>query len=208
MFDASTLVLFLASTLALNVSPGPDVLFVLANSAQHGTRGGILATLGVSTGLVIHTVAATVGLAALLAATPWALNVVRIGGAAYLLWLGISAWRSAGIAPEATVPADAWAILRRGFVTNVLNPKVALFFLAFLPQFADPKRGAVAAQVAVLGALFIASGTVVNFLYALAGGWLSERLRRNPLWQERLTRVSGSVLLLLGLRLLYPQKAS
>jgi threonine/homoserine/homoserine lactone efflux protein len=184
------------------------VLFVLANSAQHGTRGGILATLGVSTGLVIHTIAATVGLAALLAATPWALNVVRLVGAAYLLWLGISAWRSASTSCETTVPADAWAILRRGFVTNVLNPKVALFFLAFLPQFADPKRGGVAAQVAVLGALFIASGTIVNLLYALVGGWLSQRMRRNPLWHRRLTRVSGSVLVLLGLRLLYPQKAS
>ncbi len=208
MFETSTLVLFLVSTLALNVSPGPDVLFVLANSAQHGTRGGILATLGVSTGLIVHTVAATVGLAALLAVTPWALNAVRFLGAAYLLWLGISAWRSMSAAAEATVPVNAWAILRRGFVTNVLNPKVALFFLAFLPQFADPRGGAVAAQVAVLGALFIASGTLVNLLYALAGGWLSHRLRQNPLWQRRLTRVSGSVLLLLGLRLLYPQKAS
>jgi threonine/homoserine/homoserine lactone efflux protein len=208
MFDASTLVLFLASTLALNVSPGPDVLFVLANSAQHRTRGGVLATLGVSTGLVVHTVAATVGLAALLAGTPWTLNVVRLVGAVYLLWLGISAWRSASTAPAATVPIDAWAILQRGFVTNVLNPKVALFFLAFLPQFADPTRGAVAEQMAVLGALFIASGTIVNLLYALAGGWLSERLRQNPRWQRRLTRVSGSVLLFLGLRLLYPQRAS
>jgi threonine/homoserine/homoserine lactone efflux protein len=208
MFDASTLVLFLASTLALNVSPGPDVLFVLANSAQHGTRGGVLATLGVSTGLVVHTVAATVGLAALLAAIPWALSVVRLVGAAYLVWLGISAWRSASIVSAATVPTNASAILRRGFVTNVLNPKVALFFLAFLPQFADPIRGHAAAQVAVLGALFIASGTIVNFLYALAGGWLSERLRRNPRWQRRLTRVSGSVFVLLGLRLLYPHKES
>jgi threonine/homoserine/homoserine lactone efflux protein len=208
MFDTATLVLFLASTLVLNVSPGPDVLFVLANSAQHGTRGGILATFGVSTGLVVHTFAATAGLAALLAATPWALNAVRFLGAGYLLWLGISAWRSSSIVTEATVPADAWAILRRGFLTNVLNPKVALFFLAFLPQFADPKRGAVAVQVAVLGALFVASGSLVNLLYAIAGGWLSQRLRQDPLWRRRLTRFSGSVLLLLALRLLHPQKAS
>jgi threonine/homoserine/homoserine lactone efflux protein len=208
MFDTATLVLFLVSTLALNVSPGPDVLFVLANSAQHGIRGGKLATFGVSTGLVVHTVAATVGLAALLAATPWALNAVRLVGAGYLLWLGISAWRSATSVNETTLAADAWAILRRGFVTNVLNPKVALFFLAFLPQFVDSKRGAVAVQVAVLGALFIASGTLVNLLYALAGGWLSQRLRQNSLWGRRLARVSGSVLVFLGLRLLCRQKAS
>jgi threonine/homoserine/homoserine lactone efflux protein len=207
MFDTATLILFLVSTLALNVSPGPDVLFVLANSAQQGTRGGILATLGVSTGLVVHTVAASVGLAALLAPTPWALNAVRFVGAGYLLWLGISAWRASSVT-EATVPADAWAILRRGFVTNVLNPKVALFLLAFLPQFADPTRDAVAVQVAVLGALFITSGTLVNLLYALAGGWLSEKLRQNPLWRRRLMRVSGSVLLLLGSRLLCTPKAS
>jgi threonine/homoserine/homoserine lactone efflux protein len=93
-------------------------------------------------------------------------------------------------------------------VNNVLNLKVALFFLAFLPQFVDPKRGAVAVQVAVLGALFITSGTLVNLLYALAGGWLSQKLRQKSLWRRRLTRVSGSVLLFLGLRLLCRQKAS
>jgi threonine/homoserine/homoserine lactone efflux protein len=98
--------------------------------------------------------------------------------------------------------------VRRGFVTNVLNPKVGLFFLAFLPQFTDPEHGSVALQILMLGALFISSGTLVNAAYALAGGWVSNTLRREPRWQGRLDRLSGSILLLLGLRLLLPQRCT
>lgn len=208
MFDLATLAVFLTSTLALNLSPGPDVLFVLANSAQHGTRGGLLATFGISMGIVVHTFVAAVGLAAVLAANRWAFDAVRLLGAAYLVWLGISAWRSAGTTSATQAPTGAGRILRRGFVTNVLNPKVALFFLAFLPQFADPKRGALAAQIAALGALFITCGTLVNAAYAIAGGWLSRRLQQDPRWRGRLTRFSASILVSLGLRLLLPQRAA
>lgn len=208
MFDLTTLAVFLTATLALNLSPGPDVFYVLANSARHGARGGILATLGVSAGIVVHTLLAALGVAALLAAHHWAFEAVRLLGAIYLIWLGISAWRSAGTSSMAEAALSQWQIFRRGFVTNVLNPKVGLFFLAFLPQFTDPERGAVALQVVILGALFIVSGTLVNTAYALAGGWVSGKLRREPRWQQRLERFSGSILLLLGLRLLLPQRCS
>lgn len=208
MFDLTTLVVFLTATLALNLSPGPDVFYVLANSARHGARGGVLAGLGISAGVVVHTLLAAFGVAALLAANRWAFDGVRLLGALYLIWLGISAWRSAGVAAQSEAAVSPWQIVRRGFVTNVLNPKVGLFFLAFLPQFTDPDRGAVALQIVTLGALFIVSGTLVNAAYALAGGWVSSKLRREPRWQQRLDRFSGSILLLLGLRLLLPQRCS
>jgi threonine/homoserine/homoserine lactone efflux protein len=111
-----------------------------------------------------------------------------------------------GVRSPATRAASPWQIVRRGFMTNVLNPKVGLFFLAFLPQFADPKRADVVLQMLVLGALFIVSGTLVNVAYALVGGWVSELLRREPRWQRGLDRFSGTILLMLGVRLLWPQR--
>lgn len=206
MLDPPTLLLFLGATIALNLSPGPDVFYVLANSARHGTRGGLFATLGIACGVMVHTVVAVAGIAALLAAHRWAFDALRLLGAAYLIWLGIQAWRASGAVAEREAGAGAWQIIRRGFVTNVLNPKVALFFLAFLPQFARPENGSVALQMLLLGAIFITSGTIVSAAYAAAGGWVSDLLRHEPRWQRRLDRLSGSILLALGLRLLIPQR--
>src|SRR5262249_27461336 len=153
LFDPPQLLLFLTATLALNLAPGPDVLYVLANSARHGIRGGVFAGLGISGGIVFHTCVAAFGIAALLLAHRWAFDALRIAGALYLIWLGISAWRSADHAdlPGAS-DSSLSGIFRKGLVTNVLNPKVALFFMAFLPQFADPARGSVTLQVLVFGA--------------------------------------------------------
>jgi len=204
MPDAATLALFLIATLALNLSPGPDVFFVLANSFGHGPKGGLVATIGVSAGIVVHTLLAAFGVASLLAAYPWTYEAVRLVGAAYLIWLGVSALRASGEVSKPPAVLSTRQILRRGFLTNLLNPKVALFFVAFLPQFVDPARGAVAAQMMVLGALFICSGTLVNTGYALLGGWVHEGFRRDPRWYQRLQLVSGSILVVLGARLLLP----
>ncbi len=204
MPDAATLAMFLGATLALNLSPGPDVFFVLANSARHGVRGGMFATFGISGGIIVHTLAATVGVAALVAAHRWAFDALRIAGACYLIWLGVQAWRRAGEGATARAGSDAWQIVSRGFITCVLNPKVGLFFLAFLPQFVEPRRGPVGAQILMLGAMFLISGTLVNAAYAAAGGWISTTLRRRPKWRQRMDRLAGSILFLLGLRLLIP----
>jgi threonine/homoserine/homoserine lactone efflux protein len=203
LFDTTQLLLFMTATLALNLAPGPDVLYVLANSARHGIRGGVFATLGVSAGIVFHTCIAAFGIAAVLLAHRWAFDALRIIGALYLIWLGIAAWRAAGI-PElpGTIDPRLSQVFRQGLITNVLNPKVALFFLAFLPQFADPARGNITLQVLTFGALFIVSGTIVNLLYAWAGGSVSATLRRDVRWQRRLNRISGTILFALGGRLL------
>lgn len=209
MLDTAQLLLFMTATLAVNLAPGPDVLYVLANSARHGIRGGIFATLGISAGIVFHTCIAAFGVAAVLLAHRWAFDALRIFGALYLIWLGIAAWRAADIPelPGATDPRLS-RVFRQGLITNVLNPKVALFFLAFLPQFADPARGNVTMQVLIFGALFIVSGTIVNLLYAWAGGSLSATLRREVRWQRRLNRISGGILVALGGRLLLSPRLS
>jgi threonine/homoserine/homoserine lactone efflux protein len=209
LFDTTQLLLFMTATLALNLAPGPDVLYVLANSARHGIRGGVFATLGVSAGIVFHTCIAAFGIAAVLLAHRWAFDALRIIGALYLIWLGIAAWRAAGI-PElpGTIDPRLSQVFRQGLITNVLNPKVALFFLAFLPQFADPARSNIPLQVLTFGALFIVSGTIVNLLYAWAGGAVSATLRRDVRWQRRLNRISGTILFALGGRLLVSPRLS
>jgi threonine/homoserine/homoserine lactone efflux protein len=209
MFDADRVLWFMTATLALNLSPGPDVFYILANSARHGARGGMFASLGISLGIVFHTCLAAFGVAALLMTHRWAFDALRVAGALYLIWLGIGAWRSA--APNAAsseAGAAPRSIMGRGFVTNVLNPKVALFLLAFLPQFVEPIRGNVALQVLGFGALFVISGTLVNAGYAWLGGTLSAALRRDDRWRRRLNRISGGILLALGARLLLSPRAA
>jgi threonine/homoserine/homoserine lactone efflux protein len=206
MFDATTIVVFLTATIALNISPGPDVFYVLANSARHGIRGGVYATVGISFGIMVHTIIAAFGIAALIAMEMWAFDMLRILGAGYLIWLGIQAWRGSGTAMSGRAVRQPRLIVWRGFVTCLLNPKVGLFFLAFLPQFASPERGSVATQIVFLGLLFVTSGTLVNAAYAWAGGWVSEKIGRQPIWQRRLDRLAGSILVLLGIRLLLPER--
>lgn len=209
MFDLDRVLWFTTASLALNLSPGPDVLYVLANSARHGTRGGIFASLGISLGIVFHTCLAAFGVAALLMTHRWAFDALRIAGAVYLIWLGLRMWRVVTPAAAAQeVPDASQLILGRGLITNILNPKVALFFLAFLPQFIDPARGSPGLQVLGFGMLFITFGTLVNIGYAWVGGTLSAALRRSERWQLRLNRVSGGILLALGARLLLSSRAA
>ena len=203
MFDLASLAIFLTATLALNLAPGPDMLYVSTRSLTQGRRAGVISALGIAAGSVVHTIAIASGLAALLRALPLAYEIVRFAGAAYLIWLGVQALRGkAGpTSGQSLDRAGEWAIFRQGAVTNILNPKVALFFLAFLPQFADPTRGSVALQIIVLGCLFNISGTIVNigvaYLASSAGRWLGARGH-----VERIFRwLTASVFIGLGVRL-------
>src|SRR5688572_1579633 len=147
--DTSTLLLFMTAALALNVTPGPDMLYVVARSVGEGRAAGVISSLGIAAGSLVHTLAVALGLAGLLRAVPLAFEIVKWVGAAYLIWLGVRALRTPGTTTErvAVAPASRRAIFGQGMLTNVLNPKVALFFLAFLPQFVDPERGTVALQI-------------------------------------------------------------
>ena len=205
MPEFHSLLLFLAAGLALNVTPGPDMLYVAARGAGEGRAAGIVSALGIGAGTLVHIALVAGGLAALLAAVPVTYTVVKLGGAAYLIYLGVRALRArptAG-ATSAPEPAPLRVIFRQGVLTNVLNPKVALFFLAFLPQFVDPARGNAAVQVVALGLLFDTTGTLVNLAVAFGSSGAAARLRRPGRSGALLQRITGGIFVALGLRLAY-----
>ena len=201
--DLHTLLLFMSAALALNVTPGPDMLYVAGRSAADGRAAGIAAALGIGAGTLVHIAVVALGLAALLAAVPLAYAVVRLTGAAYLVWLGVKALRRAphGDPARALAPASRWGAFRQGALTNILNPKVALFFLAFLPQFVDGARGSPAVQVIALGLLFDVSGTIVNLAVAVGASGAARRLRARGRTAAMLQRATGVMFIALGLRL-------
>ncbi len=192
----------MAAGLALNVTPGPDMLYVAARSTSEGRAAGIVSSLGIATGTLFHITAVALGLAALLAAVPIAYTVVRIGGAIYLMYLGVRAFaKHSPIATREVAHASLATIFRQGAITNILNPKVALFFLAFLPQFVDPARGSAAAQIVVLGLIFDTSGTAVNTIVALGASRAAERVRANSKSVDILHKITGMIFIGLGLRI-------
>jgi threonine/homoserine/homoserine lactone efflux protein len=203
MFDPATLALYMAAALALNLTPGPDMLFCFANGVSRGPRAGLAAALGIGGGAAVHTVAAALGLAGLFAASPLAFEMLRWGGAAYLLWLGVKALRSTapGLGAAGPLPPrPAGRIFLDGMVTNVLNPKVALFFIAFLPQFVDRSHDAVL-QILVLGTLGNISGTTINALVGMSSGGVGRVLARQPVVARLLNGFTGLVFLGLAARL-------
>jgi threonine/homoserine/homoserine lactone efflux protein len=203
MFDPASLALFVVAGLALNLTPGPDLLYIVARSLSQGWRAGAASAFGIAAGCLVHTAAAALGISILLRSSALAYDGLRLAGAAYLLYLGIQALRApAGAAAvQALPPTPMSRVFWQGFATNVLNPKVALFFLAFLPQFADPARGSFALQIAILGAIFIFNGLWVCLAVAraaaLASGWLARRTGAIAVMQ----RASGALLVALGLHL-------
>jgi threonine/homoserine/homoserine lactone efflux protein len=203
-----SLALFLVAGLALNLTPGPDMLYVAARGASEGRGAGIVSALGIGVGTLVHIALVAAGLAALLAAVPVAHLALRLGGAAYLVYLGVRALRaSPGSGGGADLaPAPLGAIFRQGVITNVLNPKVALFFLAFLPQFVDPSRGRPAFQVVVLGLLFDVSGTLVNLAVAIGSSRVAARLRQGRT-ARLVQRVTGALFIALGARLAWGARA-
>ena len=207
MPDLHSLLLFLAAGLALNFTPGPDMLYVAARGASEGRAAGFVSALGIGAGTLVHIALVALGLAALLAAVPVAYLVVRIAGAIYLIYLGVRALRSqTSLALQHVQPAPLGAVFRQGVITNVLNPKVALFFLAFLPQFVDPSRGNPALQVVALGLLFDTTGTLVNFAVALGSSRSAARLRSTGRAAAVLHKVTGLLFIGLGLRLAFASR--
>ena len=198
--DPSRLALFVGAALLLLVVPGPSVLYVVTQSVSHGRRAGIASVAGITTGTLVHIAAATVGLSALLASSAVAFDVVKNLGAAYLIVVGIR--RLAGWEreqePWTGAPRNLGRLYRQGIVVNTLNPKTALFFLAFLPQFVDPTRGTAWAQILALGLLFAALGFMSDATWALVAGTLGDRLRHSRRFPSLQRYVSGSVFVGLG----------
>ncbi|MCR9151379.1 MAG: LysE family translocator [Rhodobacteraceae bacterium] len=192
---------FVLAGVLLNLAPGPDVIFATASGLAGGPWAGVAAGLGTSAGVLVHVALAGAGLAALLAALPGALEVLRWAGAAWLLWLGWKTWHAAAVGGAGRHGGpDAARAFGRAFLTNLANPKTILFVLAFLPQFADAARGPVGVQVLVLGAIFAATGAVVTSTYGAAAGMMGRAL---PLPARTLNRAAAVAFAALAARLIW-----
>lgn len=192
----------LASTL-LSLAPGPDNIFVLMQSALHGARAGLLVTLGLCTGLVVHTALVAAGVATIFLVNATAFTLLKLAGAGYLLYLARAAWK-AGATPVPTdqgAPLAGWQLYRRGILMNLSNPKVAIFFLAFLPQFTSPDTASIANEIMMLGGIFILLALVVFGAIALLAGSLAAVFKRSPGVQQGLNRTAAVVFAGLALRL-------
>lgn len=207
MPDASHLVLFVLAGVLLNLTPGPDVLYIVNNALRKGAKAGVVAALGINAGCFVHIFAAAVGVSALLAASATAFAALKWAGAAYLVWAGVRLllgrgeprWDPARGAPPAG-DGKLRGVFRGGFLTNALNPKVAIFFLAFVPQFIAPHTEHKALAFLALGALFNANSLAINAAWALAAAWMArhEGVQRGMQW---LDRAAGAMFIAFGLRL-------
>jgi threonine/homoserine/homoserine lactone efflux protein len=207
MPEKTAVLTFLVAALALNFAPGPDMLYVIGRSVGQGRKAGVVSALGIFAGCWVHILAAAVGIAALLRSSPLAFNVVRYAGAAYLVYLGAKMIIQRSRLEAQQLPSETLSnIFRQGVITNVLNPKVALFFLAFLPQFVDARRGSVALQILFLGVVFNLGGTLVNLGVAYAGGTLGDLLRRSPRFALVQKWFTGMVFIGLGARLAWQRR--
>jgi threonine/homoserine/homoserine lactone efflux protein len=211
MLGTQELWLFAVTVFVLNATPGVDLLFTLTRTLSGGVRGGIAASLGIGAGCVLHALAAAFGLAALLSASTAAFSVIKWVGAAYLLWLGIGMLRAAarsaaaGAGLQSGASATALAVFRQGLLTNLLNPKIALFFLALLPQFIATDAPHKTAAFLFLGAWFVIQGTLFNLLLVLAVAPL-RRWRPRPALQRSLQATGGLLFAALAARLALTQR--
>ncbi len=203
MIEPTKFALFIGISWALIIAPGPDMFYVITRGMTHGRRAGILSAIGVVCGILIHTTAAALGLTLIIQTSAFAFLLVKYIGAAYLLYLGIKAWRdkSTFSLQSPTSVMNSRALFWQGVLSNVLNPKIAIFFLAFLPQFVDKGSSHVTLQMVILGLTFACFGLcfllVVGYSSGAVGGWLTRR----PEYAQFFQRLAGSILIALGIRL-------
>ena len=208
MPDTTQLLMFIAAGWLLNLTPGPDVLYIVSRALRSGVRAGLVAALGIVSGCFVHVFAAALGVGALLATSATAFTVLKWVGAAYLMWMGVKLLLTKGGSPlvpaageAAREPADLWRIYRQGFLTNVLNPKVALFFLAFVPQFIAPGTEDKVTAFLLLGLLFNLNSLPINFGYAWLAGWASRRVGAVQRAMHWMDKAAGLMFIGFGLKL-------
>jgi threonine/homoserine/homoserine lactone efflux protein len=202
--------LFVAASALLAIAPGPDVIYVLTRAISQGRRAGLAAALGFASGCIFHTLLAAVGVAALIRSSELAFDLVRYAGAAYLVWIGIQALRHrSAFSIEGASDAKAlMTIYKQSVIGNMLNPKVTLFFLAFLPQFVNAEAGNVGLQMGILGAVFMLVTIVVFGAVAIFAAMIGDWVRRKPAIGERLNVFAGITFIALGIRVALPDLAS
>ncbi len=187
--DPWTLATFVGASFLLYLTPGADMMFTIASGVAGGPRAGLAAAVGIALGVMVHVSMAAAGLAVLIAANPALLDLIRYAGAAYLAFLAWQSWTDRGHLDKARGRRNVWRAFRRGFVTNILNPKVALFILAFLPQFIDPAVGPAWHQIVILGGILGIGGLLTDGAYGLLAGVMAERVRRSARAMNRVSAV-------------------
>jgi threonine/homoserine/homoserine lactone efflux protein len=198
--DIARLSIFMTASLALLLTPGPAVLYIVARSVEQGRRAGLVSVLGIEAGGLFHVGAATAGLSAILMSSALAFDIVKYLGAAYLITMGIRTLRAKDVPTDVVIERKSYRqLFTQGVVVNVLNPKTALFFFAFLPQFVDPALGSVSLQFLILGMIFVGLATVTDSGYAIAAGTAGSWLQRNRHFQRVQRAVAGMVYIGLGI---------
>ena len=210
MFGIENYGLFLLSSLLLHITPGQDTMYILGRCLSQGRRAGILSVLGIMTGVLVHTLLAALGLSVVLATSAVAFSVVKYAGAAYLIWLGIGVLRTSGkvdaVLPDHNQEAISWRLFHQGVLTNVLNPKVALFFLSFLPQFVSPQADPVFLPFLLLGlSLFVTGGLYCLFL-VYASAWVAGKLSGVSSIGGIIKKLTGCLFIGLGLKLAFSKR--
>jgi len=200
MTDLSTYLIFVTASLALLITPGPAVLYIVTRSIDQGRMAGVVSALGIGLGTLFHVMAAVLGLSAILVSSALAFSIVKYLGAAYLIYLGVRKLmeKTQPMTSEAVTNASLGQIFRQGVIVNILNPKTALFIFAFLPQFVDPARGTVTTQVFLLGMTLMILGIVSDSAYALAAGTVRGWLKRSTAFLRGQKYFSGGVYIALG----------
>lgn len=209
MIPISDLLLFAGAALLLVLTPGPNMIYLISRSICQGRNAGIISLFGVIVGFVIHMLAAAIGLSSIFLVVPLAYEILKWAGALYLLWLAWQAVKPGArspFEPKNLPPDSARRLFTMGFLTNVLNPKVAIFYLSLLPQFITPERGSVFLQSLTLGATQIAVSFTINFLIAISAAWIASWFARNPFWLRVQRYIMGGVLTALAFRLALEQR--
>ena len=208
MIEPARFALFIGVSWALIIAPGPDMFYVITRGMAHGRRAGMLSAIGVVCGILVHTTAAALGLSLILQTSAFAFLFVKFVGAAYLIYLGIKAWRdqsSFNPQPSASI-ATSGVLFWQGVLSNVLNPKIAIFFLAFLPQFVDRGSNHVAVQMVILGVTFACFGLCFLLIVGYSSGTIGRWLMDRPRYAQFFQRFAGGLLIVLGIRLALTEK--
>jgi threonine/homoserine/homoserine lactone efflux protein len=207
MYGIQDFSLFLISCILLNLTPGQDTMYIVGRSVAQGKKAGVWSALGIMSGVLIHTLLAALGLSAILATSSLAFSIVKYVGAGYLIWIGIGFMRSGGNHDRTDMsirtPHNSFAIYRQGVLTNLFNPKVALFFLSFLPQFIDPQVDFVFVAFMLLGMVFFTTGSIWCVTLAIGASWLTDRFRDNTSMGGPLKKLTGILLMGLGVKLAF-----
>jgi threonine/homoserine/homoserine lactone efflux protein len=207
MFGIHDFPLYILACILLNITPGQDTMYIVGRSVSQGKRAGVMSVLGIMTGVLVHTLLAALGLSVILSTSALAFAVVKYAGAIYLIWIGIGFLiHPSGLsmhADAAELAPRSWKIYRQGVLTNLLNPKVALFFLSFLPQFVSARAEAVFAPFLLLGLVFFTTGSIWCMFLVYGSSWLSMSLRRRTSAGGMLKKLSGLLFIGLGIRLAF-----